>query len=950
MWRDPLGLLNPRHKRPGVMNPPLAGGGGPPGQVAPAITTQPSLTGSTALGSTITVSLGAASGTPAPTLTGTLTRPAKAAVQVADGATFVVEAADLGGTIAVGVTATNEAGSATASAEMAVPLPALAEHYGIGPGKVETDWRFDDAGAVGAQVTGVRNDGGLGASLVITPGTSAPVVADGAVDFTNNTQFLNITGGVDLQARHLLMPVYLQTLNLAGGGDERFARLLSHTTGGQRVALNLRDDAMSLVSGSGATTGDLPAPLRMGTWMLVEVRYVGERVTFYINGQPVSSTASMSTGAMTLNRLGRVATTPHWLRGMIGRTVMVTAASASHDVLEDAVLIARKTIMSDQRYGFLPNPPVLQVAADWSSDDAHWDAVTVFSDFRRHLGLDQSESALSIDYVPEKVPTFDANGAVFDGASGYVTGYDARLGMGNVDATVELFGVMGSGDVARVVSQTGVVQWAVRHNGTAWVVTVNNGGSPANHTITDPVPAAAVDLALVRSGTTLRFFRNGALLYTGSAGAWALGSQRLVVAGAVAPFAALRIAGVRVTRGVARYSGTYVPTFPGVTAAKAAGGALRVAYGGSTIFSDPNVLPDGDKILYGMTTMEALVGDHDLSTRRSRMKSVWQWSKRDAHNNPAYVRMPSGEVVYIAPNHSTATLVRGVTDATGDILTAGATSFSMPGVTDNAYVNLFQLEGEAGAPIYLVARASYQAYIARTYDNGQTWERPGNLFNTPNERPYLKIVKTSPTRFDILGTYSHPENYNPGLFHCYYEGGSIRNSFGAEIGKFASPPSNIAATTQVFDGVQTGGNSWQSSFDRIGTKLFGVASVFQGGSGYYIRVGFDTAAPAPWAVDRICDAGAPLTTYGFAGACVDVGDPDRAFVSLNYSNLRYQLVEMERRGANDWRAVRLITDTPNSRNLRPRTIMTTRGKYLTWLDGEFIGNTDFRSSMRLLKL
>ncbi len=68
MFRFPPGLLNPPHKRPGVPNPPLAGGGVPPAAIAPAFTTAPSLTGSTALGSTITVSLGAASGTPVPTL------------------------------------------------------------------------------------------------------------------------------------------------------------------------------------------------------------------------------------------------------------------------------------------------------------------------------------------------------------------------------------------------------------------------------------------------------------------------------------------------------------------------------------------------------------------------------------------------------------------------------------------------------------------------------------------------------------------------------------------------------------------------------------------------------------------------------------------------------------------------------------------------------------------
>ena len=99
----------------------LEGGVTPPAPVAPTFTTQPSLIGSTALGSTITVSLGAASGTPAPALTGTLTRPGKAPAAVGDGATFTVEAEDQGGTITLDGTATNSAGSATASATLDVP-------------------------------------------------------------------------------------------------------------------------------------------------------------------------------------------------------------------------------------------------------------------------------------------------------------------------------------------------------------------------------------------------------------------------------------------------------------------------------------------------------------------------------------------------------------------------------------------------------------------------------------------------------------------------------------------------------------------------------------------------------------------------------------------------------------------------------------------------------------
>lgn len=117
------------------MNPPRAGGA-PPAPVAPFFVTQPSLPGSTALGSTVTVSLGSVSGVPYPALTGTLTRPGKSAVAVLDGYTFQIEASDQGGTITLDVTATNSAGSATARGEMAVASAGNSWNVTAGDGSV----------------------------------------------------------------------------------------------------------------------------------------------------------------------------------------------------------------------------------------------------------------------------------------------------------------------------------------------------------------------------------------------------------------------------------------------------------------------------------------------------------------------------------------------------------------------------------------------------------------------------------------------------------------------------------------------------------------------------------------------------------------------------------------------------------------------------------------------
>ena len=146
-----------------------AGGTNPPAQVAPAFTTRPSLVGSTALGGTITVDLGAASGTPAPAITGTLTRPGRAAAAVQDGATFTVEASDQGGTVQVSATATNAAGSVQDSASLEVPA------------------------ASGPTVQNVQDGGYIG--------TTTSIDADGYVNVT--TSSTSLTG--DLGVNHWLI-------------------------------------------------------------------------------------------------------------------------------------------------------------------------------------------------------------------------------------------------------------------------------------------------------------------------------------------------------------------------------------------------------------------------------------------------------------------------------------------------------------------------------------------------------------------------------------------------------------------------------------------------------------------------------------------------------------------------------------------------------------------------
>ena len=92
-----------------------------PPDIAPNFTVLPSLLGSTSLGGTITVDLGAASGVPAPVITGTLTRPGASPVAVTQGQLITVQAGDQGGSLSLTASATNRAGVDTETVSRAIP-------------------------------------------------------------------------------------------------------------------------------------------------------------------------------------------------------------------------------------------------------------------------------------------------------------------------------------------------------------------------------------------------------------------------------------------------------------------------------------------------------------------------------------------------------------------------------------------------------------------------------------------------------------------------------------------------------------------------------------------------------------------------------------------------------------------------------------------------------------
>lgn len=163
----------------------IAGGG--PTLSAPQFTTLPSLMGSTALGGTVTISLGVASGVPAPELTGTLTRPGAQPIAVTDGQQVTITEDDLGGDLVLAALASNSEDDETQTATLQIPAvapsPFVADDWALATGL--------EANQLVVSINSLPSDGG-------SPITAIEYTDDGGTTWT-------ALSGVGTGARTLTM-------------------------------------------------------------------------------------------------------------------------------------------------------------------------------------------------------------------------------------------------------------------------------------------------------------------------------------------------------------------------------------------------------------------------------------------------------------------------------------------------------------------------------------------------------------------------------------------------------------------------------------------------------------------------------------------------------------------------------------------------------------------------
>ncbi|WP_420415932.1 BNR-4 repeat-containing protein [Marinovum algicola] len=265
---------------------------------------------------------------------------------------------------------------------------------------------------------------------------------------------------------------------------------------------------------------------------------------------------------------------------------------------------------------------------------------------------------------------------------------------------------------------------------------------------------------------------------------------------------------------------------------------------------------------------------------------------QDDHDNPSFIQLRDGRVRAFWCHHNAAEIYTRVTTnpvrTAADLQTwdAAVNLDSQFGRDFYSYTNPIQLEGLPNAPLFLFSRTrttNWTLHVAISYDDGDTWTTMDEVLD-PGDRPYFRVIKTSPTRLDICCNDGHPnEVTNNSTYHCFYDG-AWRASDGTDLG---AAPFAQADLTTVYDAVSLSSNSWvwDIAVDATGAPCI-LFAVFESTTDHRYYFARWDAAAEDWDYVEICEAGGylyPGETYYSGGIAFDHDDPMTVFAAREIS-------------------------------------------------------------------
>jgi hypothetical protein len=408
--------------------------------------------------------------------------------------------------------------------------------------------------------------------------------------------------------------------------------------------------------------------------------------------------------------------------------------------------------------------------------------------------------------------------------------------------------------------------------------------------------------------------------------------------------------------------------------------------GGWCWFEDERAIVAGGKLVFGTIAtggarqghVEATV--YDLKTRESKRvtlhtpadeKDRRQWA--DDHNSPAFLQLPSGEILTLYAKHGPEEKIYYRISKPGDPLVWGDEQVFVPSPTSRVtYSNLHMLTSE-NAPrgrIYDFYRGfnnSFKPSFAWSNDLGRTWSAGGVFIDVPTKfrhRPYVKYASNGRDSVHFAYTDGHPQDFDNSIYHAVYRAGDLLGSDGARIRSMKDGLEAPEEGTLVYKG---GAEhvAWITDLqlDKKGRPymVFSVqmnsAGKPPGQGGEDLRYHYARFDGKRWQAAEIAYAGTRIypSQEDYTGlAALHPGDPKTIYISTNADPVTGAPLISKSDNQRHWEIYRgttrdyrkwnweAITRDSKADNLRPVvSSQDSKQTILLWLQGKMRAYTDY---------
>ena len=391
-------------------------------------------------------------------------------------------------------------------------------------------------------------------------------------------------------------------------------------------------------------------------------------------------------------------------------------------------------------------------------------------------------------------------------------------------------------------------------------------------------------------------------------------------------------------------------------------------------FSDPRAIFDGDEVIAGWVTVDGSIeaASFDPVNRRIDKKVLYSKLEVDDHDNPAFVKTGSGDIIAAYTTHGgPGRFFSNRTAEASQVTSFGAAKeISM---LDSAmleefprvhitYANPFRLEAEQGR-LYCFGRwTGFKPNVMWSDDDGATWSK-SKVFITnypfdPNNRPYVKYYSDGQSRIHMTFTDGHPlvEPTNS-VYYTYYEDGAFYRADGSEIANMDSIPFEPLDATVIYRSTEEEGRAWVADIaaDEQGNPVILYTRSPKDTDHRYWYARFNGQE---WLNIEMCSAGKwfPQTqegekereTYYFGNMSLDPVNPGVVYLSREVNGI----FEIERwetgDGGKSWNS-EAVTVNSEYDNVRPYVPRYGDGstELVFWMENKrYVHYTDYQTSIK----